>query len=225
MVLTTTSFGKPHKGRLNRSLPTYGTARRDLWVANPPAGTCASPRAPRRSARAKHEIMHALLSSIVMLAFAHSASALRLSDPAAAARLTRRSLLAGVPAATTMAFALGASADEATAVDGAAVDGAAAAPPAAPAAPTSVTYDELKKLLIQCKDEGVCKVEKVAFTEASGESADAIFVDGSRVPVIGIPKDDPGTDSSPYKLVAKLRDAKVPYTFPFSENLAKYRSK
>ena len=38
-----------------------------------------------------------------------------------------------------------------------------------------------------------------------------------------VPVDDPSSDSSPYKLVAKCRDAKVPYTFPFTESLAKYR--
>ena len=49
------------------------------------------------------------------------------------------------------------------------------------------------------------------------------MADGSRLTIVGIPRDDPTNDSSPYKLVAKLRDAKVPYTFPFSETLAKYR--
>lgn len=35
---------------------------------------------------------------------------------------------------------------------------------------------------------------------------------------------DPNSDSSPYKLVAKARDAKIPYSFPFSD-LSKYKKK
>ena len=58
-------------------------------------------------------------------------------------------------------------------------------------------------------------LEKVVFTVESGETGDAVFKSGARLPITGIPEDNPTNDSSPYKLVAKLRDAKVPYTFPF----------
>ena len=54
---------------------------------------------------------------------------------------------------------------------------------------------------------------------------DALFKDGTRLPITGIPEDNPTNDSSPYKLVAKCRDAKVPYSFPFAEGLSKYKSK
>ena len=47
---------------------------------------------------------------------------------------------------------------------------------------------------------------------------------GEKLRVTGIPVEDPNSDSSPLKLVAKLRDAKIPYSFPFTRTLAKYRS-
>jgi len=113
---------------------------------------------------------------------------------------------------------------------------AAVAPVPAPAAPapetstplptdaTEMSYDKLKKLLIDCKDPDLCIVQKVAFQSASGEQADVILKSGERLTVIGIPEENPSNDSSPAKLVAKLRDAKVPFTFPFQEALAKARS-
>ena len=91
--------------------------------------------------------------------------------------------------------------------------------------PTTMTYDELCQLLVQCRDGGTdaCPVAKVAFATASGEAADAVLKDGSRLAILGIPAENPSNDSSPYKLVAKLRDARVPYTFSFASDLAKYR--
>ena len=86
-------------------------------------------------------------------------------------------------------------------------------------------YQDVIAALRACKDDGVCRIVKVKFTTANGESADAIFDDGSQRPIVGIPADDPTSDSSPYRLVAKCRDAKVAYSFPFSEGLEKYRSK
>ena len=88
---------------------------------------------------------------------------------------------------------------------------------------TSISYQEVTKLLIQCKEELTCPVGSVAFTSASGETADVMLASGKRLGITGIPVENPNNDSSPYKLVAKLRDAKVPYTFPFSSTLAKYR--
>ena len=93
------------------------------------------------------------------------------------------------------------------------------------AAPTSISYEELKQLLIDCREGDVCTIEKVVFTVESGEQGDALFKDGTRLPITGIPEDNPTNDSSPYKLVAKCRDAKVPYSFPFAEGLSKYKSK
>lgn len=92
-------------------------------------------------------------------------------------------------------------------------------------AATSISYVDIQKLLNDCRDGDACALEKVVFTVESGETGDAVFKSGARLPITGIPEDNPTNDSSPYKLVAKLRDAKVPYTFPFSEGLAKYRSK
>ncbi|KAL1512221.1 hypothetical protein AB1Y20_005484 [Prymnesium parvum] len=97
------------------------------------------------------------------------------------------------------------------------------APPPAPpkpARPAEISYLDLKALLNQCIDgsSDVCKVDRVDFDDAVGETATAL-VEGQSLRVLGIPEDNPNNDSSPYKLVAKLRDAKVPFTFPFSRTL------
>ena len=93
----------------------------------------------------------------------------------------------------------------------------------APAVParTTITYAEMKGLLIECKDGDECTIKSVAFTSANGETADAILTSGERLPIIGIPEDNPSNDSSPLQLAAKLRDAGVPYSFPFSDLLRK----
>ena len=91
--------------------------------------------------------------------------------------------------------------------------------PACAHADEPITYGALSDELIKCRETGVCSVERVRFTVESGEQGEAIYSDGARRPIIGIPADDPNSDSSPYKLVAKLRDAKVPYTYPFTEAL------
>jgi hypothetical protein len=127
-----------------------------------------------------------------------------LSLPANHAGVTRRALL------------LGASTGAAASLIGAPVR-------ADEEAPTSIAYADLVRELKTCRDGAICRVSKVAFTTASGETGDAILANGARLPIVGIPVDDPSSDSSPYKLVAKCRDAKVPYTFPFTESLAKYR--
>lgn len=85
-----------------------------------------------------------------------------------------------------------------------AVPAPAAPAPAAPEpAATSITYERLKELLVDCRDGEVCKVQKVVFTVESGETGDAVMVDGSRLPISGIPEENPTNDSSPAKLVAK----------------------
>ena len=49
-------------------------------------------------------------------------------------------------------------------------------------------------------------------------------VAGARLNVIGIPPDNPSNAAGgPFKLMAALRDANVPYTFPYSD-LSKYRN-
>lgn len=118
---------------------------------------------------------------------------------------------------------------------------------------STIDYADLKELLNQCIDGSieVCKVEKVEFEDPRGEIGTA-YINGKRLNIQGIPKDNPTNDSrcdqpryaadsvanrscrereqlralatpstpcSPYKLVAKLRDAKVPYTYPFSKYL------
>ena len=94
-------------------------------------------------------------------------------------------------------------------------------PPPPPSPPTSITYSAVKELLLECKDSDECKVTEVAFTSSNGESADIILSSGLRLPILGIPPDNPTNDSSPLKLAAKCRDAKVKYTFPFSNLLRK----
>jgi len=82
-------------------------------------------------------------------------------------------------------------------------------------APTELSYIELKALLKDCQDGAPCRVSKVDFMDALGESGIA-YVDAVPLTINDIPKDDPSNDSSPYKLMAKCRDAKVPYSFPFT---------
>ena len=80
----------------------------------------------------------------------------------------------------------------------------AAEPPHDPEpAATSITYERLKQLLTNCRDGEACKVQKVVFTVESGETGDALMVDGSRLAISGIPEENPTNDSSPAKLVAK----------------------
>jgi len=114
----------------------------------------------------------------------------------------------------------------------------ASAPPAAPAplpaaiepepaasqstVPQEIGYKELVKQLNVCQETGVCAVQRVEFLNSSGEQAVA-YIGGTEYKVLDIPLDNPNNDSSPLKLAAKLRDANVPYTFPFSNYLKKAR--
>lgn len=149
------------------------------------------------------------------------------------AQITRRSLVLSLPALSVVpsaSLALEAISDPEVAISTTVTSVAeppVAEPPVAevPAVRrTSISYEDLSRLLVDCKDsDDVCNVERVAFTVASGESGDVFFTNGDRVPITGIPQENPNNDSSPYKLIAKLRDARVRYTFPFSDTLAKYR--
>jgi len=109
--------------------------------------------------------------------------------------------------------------DSATPVPAAATgDSATPVPAAAAPVKTELSYIELKALLKDCQDGNNCRVSKVDFMDSLGESGIA-YVDGAPLDINGIPKDDPSNDSSPYKLMAKCRDAKVPYTFPFTRTM------
>ena len=137
---------------------------------------------------------------------------------------TRRALLLASPAsaAALLLGSLPAVADVDDAVAPIAAP-AAAPPPAPPPAPPTgpIAYSDVLDLLKACRDGDECQVAKIVFTVSNGESAEALFVSGVSRPIVGIPPDNPNTDSSPYKLVAKARDAKVPYSFPF--DLSKYK--
>ena len=85
-----------------------------------------------------------------------------------------------------------------------------------------VGYKELVKKLNACIETGPCEVQRVEFINSSGEKAVA-FINGDEYKVLDIPSDNPNNDSSPLRLAAKLRDAKVPYTFPFSAYLKQAR--
>ena len=152
--------------------------------------------------------MWRLCNLLAALALASHASALSLG-------VSRRQCVAAA-AACTIPF--GVRADDESPP---AVEAVAPALPPPPPARTSITYPELTALLIECKDGDECAIQSVAFTSANGETGDAIFVSGERVPILGIPEDNPSNDSSPLKLAAKLRDAGVPYTFPFANLLRK----
>ena len=171
------------------------------------------------------------VAPLMLLLLPEAANALRLASPVT---MSRRGIGAAFLSLGTlpqrpvsaladdgMEEAPAASQPPEAAVPTAAAPPEVAAPPPPPAA-TSITYDALAELLSQCRN-GQCNVSKVAFTSTNGETGDAIFTDGSRLPILGIPEDNPTNDSSPYKLMAKCRDAKVPYSLPFADNLAKYR--
>ena len=91
------------------------------------------------------------------------------------------------------------------------------APVPAAAAARDITYTDLLNLLTQCLD-GDCSVESVLFTDAKGEVGEAV-VNGARLQIVGIPRDNPNNDTGPAKLIAKIRYAKVPYSFSFAANL------
>ena len=152
------------------------------------------------------------VASAVMLLTLH-VLALSLLSPLSALQsaslMTRRSALLAAPGAALI-FSRSAHAEEEV-----------PAPPAA-AANGPIAYDDLLMKLRSCRDGAACQVRKVVFTTANGESGEAIFTDDTTHPIVGIPPDNPNSDSSPYKLVAKCRDAKIPYSFPFSD-LSKYR--
>lgn len=61
---------------------------------------------------------------------------------------------------------------------------------------TQISYSDLKGLLNQCIDgsSDVCKVDRVDFKDALGETAEAT-VEGRALFVVGIPKDNPNNDS------------------------------
>ena len=89
-----------------------------------------------------------------------------LSLPANHAGVTRRALL------------LGASTGAAASLLGAPVR-------ADEEAPTSIAYADLVRELKTCRDGAICRVSKVAFTTASGETGDAILANGARLQIIG----------------------------------------
>ena len=89
-----------------------------------------------------------------------------LSLPANHAGVTRRALL------------LGASTGAAASLIGAPVR-------ADEEAPTSIAYADLVRELKTCRDGAICRVSKVAFTTASGETGDAILANGARLQIVG----------------------------------------
>ena len=89
-----------------------------------------------------------------------------LSLPANHAGVTRRALL------------LGASTGAAASLLGAPVR-------ADEEAPTSIAYADLVRELKTCRDGAICRVSKVAFTTASGETGDAILANGARLQIVG----------------------------------------
>eukprot|EP00965_Chrysotila_dentata_P055684 1847007-Pleurochrysis_carterae.AAC.7 len=86
-----------------------------------------------------------------------------------------------------------------------------------------IEYSELTARLVTCRELGECDIVKVEFASVSGETGIAVTKTGERLQIKSIPRDIPSNDSSPLRLVAKLRDAKVPYTFPFSD-LSRFRT-
>jgi len=95
-------------------------------------------------------------------------------------------------------------------------------PPPPPPARTDIEYAELKQLLADCRIRD-CPVTALEFANTVG-SEGVVTVAGARLNVIGIPPDNPSNAAGgPFKLMAALRDANVPYTFPYSD-LSKYRN-
>ena len=127
--------------------------------------------------------------------------------------VARRGVAQGIALAAALPW-LAASADDDAAL-------APLPPPPPPMKATDISYEELKVKLIECKDPELCTVERVAFLSAKGEEADVVLKSGERLPIIGIPQENPSNDSSPAKLIAKLRDSKVPFSFPFTDALKK----
>ena len=139
-------------------------------------------------------------------------SAAALQFPVTAA-VSRRGVVQGIALAAALPR-LAASADDDAAL--------APLPPQPPPMEASdISYEALKVRLIECKDPELCTVERVAFLSANGEEADVVLKSGERLPIIGIPQENPSNDSSPAKLIAKLRDSKVPFSFPFTDALKK----
>lgn len=91
------------------------------------------------------------------------------------------------------------------------VDDALLTPPPPPP-PKEIEYSELVSRLSTCRETGVCDVERVDFKSANAEAAVA-RIGGSERTVLNLPIEDPSNDSSPLKLVARCRDANVPYVF------------
>ena len=91
------------------------------------------------------------------------------------------------------------------------VDDALLTPPPPPP-PKEIEYSELVSRLSTCRETGVCDVERVDFKSAKAEAAVA-RIGGSERTVLNLPIEDPSNDSSPLKLVARCRDANVPYVF------------
>jgi hypothetical protein len=102
-----------------------------------------------------------------------------------------------------------------------AADNADGAEPASIAADANdISYDDLRSLLRACRESpSACSVERVVFTSPNGETGTALLNTGQQLPITGIPPESPTSDSSPARLVAKLRDAQVPFTFPFNVNV------
>ena len=84
-------------------------------------------------------------------------------------------------------------------------------PPPPPPPPKEIEYSELVSRLSTCRETGVCDVERVDFKSAKAEAA--VLIGGSERTVLNLPIEDPSNDSSPLKLVARCRDANVPYVF------------
>ena len=127
--------------------------------------------------------------------------------------VARRGVAQGIALAAALPW-LAASADDDAAL-------APLPPPPPPMKASDISYEALKVRLIECKDPELCTVERVAFLSANGEEADVVLKSGERLPIIGIPQENPSNDSSPAKLIAKLRDSKVPFSFPFTDALKK----
>ena len=153
-----------------------------------------------------------MLRALVVLTCGLVAHGLRVPARAqAVSGSSRRSVLAAVPL-TFLPLIARADDDEAPPPP---------PPPPPPPVRSSISYEALSDVLAECRSSGECGVSRVEFTVNSGEEGFAT-VDGVRLRITNIPADNPNNDSSPLKLAARLRDAKVPYTFPFSD-LSRFR--
>ena len=137
-----------------------------------------------------------------------------------AVRSTRRAVIGGAAAAAVASSPIlraGAFEGDESIVDDALTptvvdDALLTPPPPPPPPPKEIEYSELVSRLSTCRETGVCDVERVDFKSAKAEAAVA-RIGGSERTVLNLPIEDPSNDSSPLKLVARCRDANVPYVF------------